>query len=150
MNSQELIERFRVKANLDTSIGTFAFDDLPAVNQNRNKAYPLILLKTPQSVITPFMDGENEPQWEDYTLTFYALFKWKKGDKSTKPLEQAYKEIEAVGDGFLRTVLQSGLPDFSLIGDKQVTKQRGHHQHVDQLVGCSYTFTLRVHSSFCN
>lgn len=149
MNEKELVDRFKLKANLDTSIKTFYFDDLPVINTDRNKQYPVVLMKAPTSIITPFQDAANEPLWENYTITLFVLKPWKKADKATTPLETAYRDVSLIGDTYLRDVLQSGANEFSLIDAKQVTKQRGHHQHVDQLIGIQYTFTLRVFNNLC-
>ena len=149
MTEKELVERFRLKANLDASINSFFYDDLPVINTTRNKQYPVVLMKAPTSIVTPFMDAANEPLFENYTITLFVLQPWKKADKATTPLETAYTQVSLIGDTFLRDVLQSGSNEFSLIDAKQVTKQRGHHQHGDQLVGIQYTFTLRVFNNLC-
>ena len=55
MNVQELINKFREIAEADSNIGSFSFDDLPSVNIDRQKLYPLILLKTPQAIEAFFL-----------------------------------------------------------------------------------------------
>ena len=156
MNVKELSDRFKLKANQDTAIHTYVFDDLASINVDRNKGYPLILMKVPSSVATPFQTNDNMGQWENYTVTFYAFMRWTKEDKKTKPLEVAYAEIEAIGDNYLRNVLVAGEAtstkdvEYGLITDKQVSKARGHHLHVVQLIGCQYTFTLRVFNATCS
>ena len=149
MNVQELVQQFRTIAEADSNIGTFSFDDLPTVNSNRQKTYPFVLLKTPQSIMTPFKQMDDEPLWENYTINFYVLKTWTTEDKKTVPLEQRYMECDNVANTFLQTFLQAGTNVYSLFGDKAVNKTRGHHQHVDQLVGVNYSFTLRVWDSLC-
>lgn len=155
MNVQELVDRFRSKANFNVDIKSFIFDDLSSINKDRNKGYPLILKKPPNSVITPFHEDANEPQWENYACEFYIFKPWKKADKETSPLETVYRQLEDIGDGYMRDILVSGKStntknvEFFLIGDKAVVKTRGHHMHVTQLVGIKYAFTLRVFNSVC-
>lgn len=149
MNIKGLIDKFRDIAAADTAIGTFAFDDLPSVNTNRQKSYPLILFKTPQSVMTPFLKGTNEPIYENFTIIFYCLKTWNTEDKATVTLEQRYQECETIASNYLRNILTDTDNVYSLYGDKAVSKSRGHHQHVDQLVGVSYTFNLRVFNPIC-
>lgn len=144
MNIEELKNRFQSVANSDSGIETFVFDDLSSINKDRQKKYMVALMKTPSSVITPFKIQPNESNYENYSLTIYFLRPWKKEEKKTVSLEQRYREIEEVADGYLRDVLLQGGTDYSLFGDKTVNKTRGHHQHVDQLVGIQYDFTLRV------
>ena len=128
------------------SIGKAVFDDLPAVNTDRQKSYPLLLIKTPQSVITPFQKMSDEPLYENYNITFYVLTTWTANDKLTVDLEQRYAEVDLIANTFLRAFLQDTDNEYNLINDKSVTKTRGHHQHSDQLVGVSYNFNLRVHN----
>lgn len=150
MNVQELINKFRDIAEADSNIGSFSFDDLPSVNTDRQKLYPLILLKTPQSVMTPFKKTTNEPIYENYTIVFYCLKTWNTADKTTVSLEQRYQECENIASTYLRNFLIDTDNVYSLYGDKAVSKSRGHHQHVDQLVGVSYTFNLRVWNPLCS
>lgn len=149
MNVQELKNKFEEIANAQSSIGTFVFDDLSAINTDRNKSYPVILMKTPQSVMTPFTTQDDSALYENYTIVFYCLTTWTAEDKKTIPLEQRYKECDLIANTYLRTFLQDGGNIYSLFGDKSVSKNRGHHQHVDMLVGVNYTFTLRVWNSLC-
>jgi len=144
MNIQELKNRFQAVAIADSAIETFLFDDLSAINQNRQKKYPVVLLKTPQSAIQGFSITANTQQLDDYTLSFYVLKPWTKEDKKTVKLEQRYKETNKIGDDYLREFLSQGGNEYYLFDNKTVTKLNGHHQHVDQLVGTQFTFTLRV------
>lgn len=150
MNVQELVDKFREIAEADSNVGSFSFDDLPSVNTDRQKLYPLILLKTPQSVITPFLKGTNEPLFENFSINFYCLKTWNTEDKKTISVEQRYEECENIASNFLRNLLRNTDNVYSLYGDKAVSKSRGHHQHVDQLVGVSYTFNLRVWNPLCS
>jgi len=143
MNIQDLKNRFQSVAIADSAIETFVFDDLTAINKNRSKKYPVVLLKTPNVVTNDFSIQANKQQLDDYTITFYVLKPWTKTDKLTINLEQRYKEVNKIGDDYLRTFLSQGGNEYYLFGTKSVAKLNGHHQHVDQLVGTQYTFTLR-------
>lgn len=149
MNIQDVKNRFQAVANANSDIQTFMFDDLSSINTDRQKKYPTVLMKTPSSVITPFNTGIKDPLMENYSLSIYILDTWNKEDKKTIPLEQRYKEVEVIFDKYLREVLNQGGNEYYLVTDKSVSKERGHHQHVDQLVGVNYTFTLRVFNSLC-
>lgn len=144
MNIQGLKNRFQDVANSDAAISTFMFDDLSSINTKRNKTYPVVLLKAPSSKTDGFSITSNTPQLEDYTINFYVLKPWTKEDKKTIGLEQRYQETNKIGDDYLRDVLNQGGNEYYLFDSKTVTKANGHHQHVDQLVGTQYTFTLRV------
>jgi len=151
MNIQELKNRFEARANANVDIQTFVFDDLSAINIDRNKKYPVCLMKIPQGVTTPFLTGNNEPLWENQTITFYIFKQWTDADKPTVQLEQIYRECEDIGDAYLRDILQLGTNEYSLIADKSVAKARGHlHQStVDNAIGVSWTLTLRVYNALC-
>tara|TARA_R110002167_G_scaffold174781_2_gene373731 strand:+ start:2168 stop:2626 length:459 start_codon:yes stop_codon:yes gene_type:complete len=144
MNIQDLKNRFQAVANTDSAIESFMFDELPAINTKRQKKYPVVLLKTPSSKTDGFSFTTNQQQLEDYTINFYVLTTWTKEDKKTIGLEQRYKEVNKIGDDYLRTLLAQGGNEYYLFDNKTVTKTNGHHLHVDQLVGTQYTFTLRV------
>lgn len=146
MTVEGLIHKMIEVADGMSSIGKAVFDDLPAVNTDRQKSYPLLLIKTPQSVITQFQKMADEAIYENYNITFYVLTTWTAADKQTIDLEQRYAEVDLIANTFLRTFLQSTDNEYNLINDKSVTKTRGHHQHVDQLVGVAYNFNLRVHN----
>ena len=146
MNVEQLIDKMLEIGDSLSSIGKTVFDELPAINTDRQKSYPVLLIKTPQSVITPFSKMDNEGLYENYNITFYVLTTWTAEDKKTVELQQRYKEVDAIANTFLRTFLQDTDNEYNLINDKSVTKTRGHHQHVDQLVGVAYNFNLRVHN----
>ena len=146
MNVEQLIDKMLEIGDGLSSIGKTVFDELPAINTDRQKSYPVLLIKTPQSVITPFSKMDNEALYENYNITFYVLTTWTSEDKKTVELQQRYKEVDAIANTFLRTFLQDTDNEYNLINDKSVTKTRGHHQHVDQLVGVAYNFNLRVHN----
>lgn len=149
MNVEELVKQFETIATADTAIGTFTFDDLSKVNQDRQKLYPLILMKTPQSVILPFHASYNEPLYENFTISFYAFKRWTKEDKKTVTLEQRYRECDTIATTYLKNFLLQGSNVYYMTADKAVAKTRGHHMHVDQLVGVNYVFTLRVFNPVC-
>jgi len=149
MNIEELKNKFQAVAIANSGIETFLFDDLSTINTNRQKKYMVALMKTPNSVMTPFKHTDFEANWENYAITIYFLRPWTNEDKKTVSLEQRYREIEDVANGYIKEVLAEGSNEYALIGDKSVTKTRGHHQHVDQLVGLQYDFTLRVYVSLC-
>lgn len=144
MNIQDLKNRFQAVAIADSAIETFVFDDLAAINTNRQKKYPVVLLKTPSSKTDGFSIQANQQQLEDYIIDIYILTTWTKDDKKTVGLEQRYKEVNKIGDDYLREFLRQGGNEYYLFGTKTVDKVNGHHQHVDQLVGTQYTFSLRV------
>jgi len=146
MNVEQLIDKMLEIGDSLSSIGKTVFDELPAINTDRQKSYPVLLIKTPQSVITPFSKMDNEGLYENYNITFYVLTTWTAEDKKTVELQQRYKEVDVIASTFLRTFLQDTDNEYNLINDKSVTKTRGHHQHVDQLVGVAYNFNLRVHN----
>jgi len=151
MNIQQLKDRFEERANLFPEIETFIFDDLSVINVYRNKTYPVCLMKIPQGITTPFLTNDIEPLYENQTITFYIFKIFDSEIKKTVPLEQIYREIETIGDGYLRDVLHVAGNEYSLIADKSVTKNRGHlHQvAVDPVIAVSWTFTLRVFNSLC-
>lgn len=149
MNIEELNARFESVSISDTSIKQYLFDDLSSINATRQKGYPVILMKPPNSVITPFQSDYNEPLWENYKISFYIFNRWTTDDQKLKSLEAAYRELDGIADKYLRNVLLQGGNEYQLIGDKGVDKKRGHHQHTDSLVGVNYTFTLRVYNSLC-
>lgn len=155
MNVEELEIRFEEKANENSDIKLFVPDDLSAINLNKNKSYPLVLFKPPNSAISPFMENTNEGKYENYVIKFYIFNLWTKEMKETKKLRASYREIERIAELYLQSVLVAGQStsskgyEYSLIGDKSVVKERGHHQHIDQLVGVSYEFTLRVYDNLC-
>ena len=144
MNIQELKGRFKEVADSDAAIETFFFDDLASINTNRQKKYPVVLLKTPNTKTDGFSLTANTQQLDDYTINFYVLKPWTKEDKKTIGLEQRYKETNEIGNNYLREFLIQGSNNYYLTGTKTVNKSNGHHQHVDQLVGTQFTFTLRV------
>lgn len=144
MNIQELKNRFQAVANADSSIKTFMFDDLSTVNTQRNKTYPIVLMKAPSNKTDGFSITSNTQQLDDYVINFYVLTTWTKEDKKTVGLEERYQETMKIGDDYLRNVLNQGGNEYYLFDAKTVTRTNGHHQHVDQLVGTQYTFNLRV------
>jgi len=150
MNLQELKNRFESVANNNMYINTFVFDDLSSINKDRNKRYPVVLMKTPTTIDTePFLTSKQSPQHDNYLITLYYLKRWSNEDKKTKPLELIYKECISELDGYIRDFLALGENIYYLSGNKKVSKTLGHHQHVDQLVGCSATFNLKVYNSYC-
>jgi len=140
-NRQELI------VNTSTTINTYVFDDLSAINQDRNKAYPLLLAKPPQSLINGFAHMTNSANYEDFTWELYFFDTWQDDDKPTKDLDEKYTDLHKIGIEFVQTFLEQGSNDYYLAEGKVVNIERGHFQHVDNLVGVKYTFVLK---SFLN
>lgn len=144
MNYKELKNKFQAVAIADTAVETFVFDDLDAINKKRNKKYPVVLLKPPNLATNDFSFQSNKQQLDDYTIKFFVLTTWTKEDKKTVKLDERYQETLKVGDDFLRSFLSQGTNVYYLFDAKAVVKTNGHHQHVDQLVGTEFSFTLRV------
>jgi len=150
MNLEELKNRLENVGNNNMYINTFVFDNLSKINKKRNKRYPAVLMKTPTTIDTePFLTSKKNPQYDDYFITFYYFKTWNNEDKKTKPLELIYTECITAVDNYLRDFLSLGGNIYYLSGNKKVSRKLGHHQHVDQLVGCSVSFTLKVYKSNC-
>lgn len=146
MNIEEVIDRFEARQILYSGLEDFDFGSLDKLNINRQKKYPIVIITVPPSDSKPFHKGANEPIFEEYNMTFHIFKKWDNSIKQTVPLAQIYREIETLGDGYLRDVLQQGSNDYFLVGDKTVKKGRGrfHEVTVDPVIGVSWSFTLGV------
>lgn len=144
MNYQELKNKLIEIGETETAIETVVFDDLSSINTNRQKKYPVLLVKPSNSITNNFSITSNTQQLDEYIIEFYALTSWNNEEKKTIPLEQRYKEMIEIGDNFIRSFLEDGGNEYYLFGNKTITRTNGHHQHVDQLVGTKFSFTLRV------
>ena len=148
MNIEELVDRFRARANAHTDIETFDFGSLSKINVNRQKKYPVVILTVPTSTPKPFHTNANEAIYEEYNITFHVFKLWKDADKKLISLESIYAKIESIGDSYLRDILQQTTNEYGLIGDKSVVKSRGRFQEtgIDPIIGVSWNFTLRVYN----
>lgn len=150
MNLKELKARFQSVANTNSSVETFVFDDLSAINTNRQKKYPVLLLKTPNTIRTRRSStGNKKTQYKRYLITLYYLKTWTNEDKKTKALEDIYNECIEEYEGYLSEFLALGENIYFLDPSADSDMILGHHQHVDQLVGLSDTFTLMVYDPNC-
>ena len=150
MNLKELRARFQSVANTNASVETFVFDDLSAINTNRQKKYPVLLLKTPNAVRTRRgSTGNKTQQYRRYQITLYYLKPWTVELKKTMTLDMMYDECIREYEGYLNEFLALGTNVYFLDPAVESNMILGHHQHVDQLVGLSDTFDLMVYDGNC-
>lgn len=126
---------FQTIVNASTTIKSFHFDHLSIVNQNRDKTYPLLLVKLPnESNVDKYTD-----KWEHYNLIYYTLDVYHQGDaRKLSVVSDSMKNIAHE----VMDLLTADSNKFRLKGG--VKYNYGYEDHVDQLVGTSATFVLSV------
>ena len=150
MNIQDLKNRFENVADADSDIETFVFDDLSAINRNRSKQYPVVLLKVMPSSIPNYKTTTGEPIYEDYEITFFVFKTWTNQNKKDNiELATRYSETQSIGLTYLKAVLDASVNNDVFMFNKSIQITRGHFKHVDQLVGTQFDFILRVYYG-CN
>ena len=122
-------------------IETFAFDVLSSVNTNRDKTYPLFLLKCPQTAKKerPTID------WKGYEISCYAFDTHFQTD--TRELAEVWDELE----GYCELVINGlrTLPNLYRVNrEASITWQYGQYEHNDQLVVVGFTLTLDTFHCF--
>jgi len=143
MNLNDIVNIFEAQVAADNNINTFLFDELSTINIDRQKKYPLLLLKIPSRRLTNFPITTGEPVQIIYNFTFYLLDTWNNEDKKTKKLPLVLSNLALTADRFLRTLAISGSNNFQLF-DRNIDSDFGHHKYVDQLIGVTMNFKLIV------
>ena len=138
MTLTELVLKFQNIITPIANIETFVFDDLSAINENRNKHYPVFLFKPPNS---------NIPDWNKpytiYSIEFFILDLHKQND--TRELKEVWDANSLLAKEVINDIKED-TDNFAILG--AVNEERGHFQYNDKLVGNRYTFDLRVFN--CN
>jgi len=135
MNLTELKTDFETIINNMSLIKTFVFDDLFSINIDRDKDYPVFLLKP---AVTSRIPKLSDP-YENYDIDFFIFDLFKQD--TYKTLSEAWDDLKEQADLFV-TILYDNPAKYMIVGEINI--ERGHFQHNDSLAGVRYQFELKV------
>lgn len=132
---------------------TFIFDEIEAVNEDRLKTYPAILVDSRNIDINPLtFNRSNLPQRVDYTLKLFFLDTYHVSEQKTTSKQTKYANVETIANQYLAEVkrrteslakgffLKSSLVNNGFVVDKV---------HNDNLVQLVYSVTFQADND-CN
>jgi len=134
----DIRDRFEAIQTSITDINTFMFDAFSMVNSTRNKTYPLLLLKVPETATT---DGKGfMKDWTGYELVFYILDTHFQDD--TRELAEVWDELREYGEQVI--IELKSQPSVYRIKDKLVKWDYGYDLFNDKLVAIKGSLTLNA------
>lgn len=123
-----------------TEIETFVFDDLSAINTDRDKTYPVFLFKVPQLAKRREHRGANM-DWKTYEVECFLFDKFHQDD--TRELAEVWEEMQLYGEQVI--IEMRTMPSlYRVRKDTPIEWRYGHFQHNDSLVGASFKLDLDV------
>lgn len=145
---KDLSDQIEIAALAQTEVKKFVFDDLAAINTEREKdKWMLLLLKPPLMVIPR---SRQELEYTHYSIDMYLfddLDERKKQDANT--LLNAYSDQKVIGDRIVAALRELGnvyqLLDSATSPAVPIVPSFGHFEHNNQLVAVRYQFMMRVH-----
>lgn len=129
-------DKFAASITVVTSLKTFIWDDLSAINENRAKTYPVLLLKFPETAEIEDYGKANK----DTDIVFYIFDKYQKSDSRNEAT--VLDTLEAYGYDVLDYVISGNTIRFGI--SKRVKIEYGHMQHNDMLLGVKFSVNLRI------
>ena len=145
---KDLSDQVEIAALAQDEVKKFVFDDLAAINDEREKdAWMLVLLKPPIMVIPR---ARQELEWTHYALDMFLfddLDEREKQDENT--LLSQWSDQKVIGDRIISALRKLGnvyqLLDSATSPAVPIVPSFGHFEHNNQLVAVRYQFTMRVH-----
>lgn len=135
MNLTELKQDFEALINNISGIKTFVYDDLSSMNIDRDKDYPVFLLKP---ITNSKLKTITEP-YKHHRIDFFLFELFPQNAYRT--LTGIWDDLEAKLDVFVGILY--GSPEKYII-EGEIDVERGHFQHNDKLAGVRYQFELKV------
>jgi len=136
----DIRDRFEAIQTSITDINTFMFDAFSMVNSTRNKTYPLLLLKVPETATNPNISKD----WTDYDIEFFLATT--NNQSSARAREVVWDELRTLGEQVL--VELKSTPSVYRIKDKTVTWDYGYDVAVDKLIVVRCTLTMGAFHCF--
>src|SRR3990167_2936234 len=119
---------------------SFVFDDMSAMNADREKDFPALLLKPPAS-----SNASADMSMKDWKIDIFAFDIWNPNkDSETRKLQDVWQALEDL----LRSVVKEVTKDRKQYGlvnpEKDPEFSYGYPMHNDKLVGVRCQFTFRA------
>lgn len=134
----DIKRKFEDTVNATPGIATFVFDDLSSINLNRDKDYPVFLLKPPRKFKT------NKP--EDKGYSFYRMDQYiftpgSRDDNFT--YDQAWSEVEPLAHAVIDAIDRQPPGNYAITGNTEI--EYGHHQHNDMLYAVRFQYVMKIY-----
>lgn len=148
-----IINDLETIATASASIETFIYDRVSAMNENRTKAYPVILVDSNPIIKRGTVNSEFLPRFKEYELRIFCFDLFQEAEKQTTDLQTKQAEIELILDQYIAEI----------ISRTQATTTRGYvitnfksgisgilakDVHNNKLIMASYNITVN-HDTQC-
>ena len=101
----DIIDELNTIATAFTSVNSFIFDEIGAINEDRSKTYPAILVDSRNIDINPItLNRSNLPQRVDYTLRLFFLDTYQVSEQKTTTKQTKYAALETIANQYLAEV----------------------------------------------
>ena len=135
-----------IKTKFNTSriavggINSYVFDNMGAINMEREKEFPAMLMKPPLSNFSA-----PDKSTKDWKIDFFLFDIWNlNSDNEVRTLEQVWESLEGKGMAVIADVL-TDRPTYGMVSPSSEPKiTYGYPMHNDKLVGVRFEFTLRA------
>ncbi len=146
---KDLSDQVEIAALAQDEVKKYIFDDLSAINAEREKdEWMMVLLKPPVAPTIP--RARQELEYTHYPLDMFLfddLDEREKQDENT--LLQAWSDQKVIGDRIISALRKLGnvyqLLDSATSPAVPITVTFGHFEHNNQLIAVRYQFMMRVH-----
>lgn len=140
---KDLADRIEAQVAATTGINSFVFDDLFAMNENRAKKYPTLLMKPPNSIIPDAHTLSGD--YENYAIELYLFDLYHQTERKSKGEAQKWTDLKGLGVTLVKAI--SDRVNYRYV-DKSLTVELGHFQHDEELMAVKLLFNIQVFNCY--
>jgi hypothetical protein len=108
----DIINELNTIATAFTSVNTFIFDEIGAINDDRAKTYPVILVDSRNISINPLtLKRNNLPDMVDYSLKIFFYDPYEVSEQKTTNKQTKYAELETIANQYFAEIQRRLLAD---------------------------------------
>lgn len=145
----DIVNELNTIATAFTSVETFIFDEIGAINEDRLKSYPAILVDSRNIDINPVnFSRSNMPSKVNYTFKIFFLDTYPVSEQKTTTRQTKYAEVETIANQYLAEVKRR-CEAYSTLKFTLLTRQVNNgfvvdQVHNDNLVQLVYSVTFEA------
>lgn len=151
---KEIVDEFETIADAFTSTNAFIFDEIGAINMDRDITYPAILVnaRNIDTDVVRYRKNDHLPITKEYVFNFLFLDDYPESESSTN-LQDKYDNLELIAEQYFAEVKrrQEASGDFKngITVGNPANGFFANNVHNDRLVQLSYTLTIQATEENC-
>lgn len=146
---KSIIDELSTIATAFSSVNSFIFDELQAINRNVSKSYPCILINANQVDYSYTQIGNSYlPKKKEFSLSIFFLDTYSESLKSTENLQTKLNSLELIAEQYLAEVRRRTIADpnigFKVVSESTTSGLFAQEVHNDRLVQVTANITVNT------